>query len=55
LSEKNNTPMVAYENMRAAMKRTAFRGALIPALQDAVVGPFIPSGVRVHEQLTLAL
>ena len=53
LSEKNNTPMVAYESMRAAMKRTAFRGALIPALQDSVVGPFVTSRTRVQEQLTL--
>jgi phosphoribosyl 1,2-cyclic phosphodiesterase len=55
LSEKNNTPMVAYQNMRDTLRRTAFRGALIPALQDAVVGPFIPVGIRVQEQLTLAL
>jgi len=55
LSEKNNTPMVAYESMRNAVRRTAFRGALIPALQDAVVGPFIPIGIRVPEQLTLAM
>jgi phosphoribosyl 1,2-cyclic phosphodiesterase len=55
LSEHNNTPMVAYECMRAALKRTSFRGALIPALQDGVVGPFIPSGVRVAQQLSLSL
>ena len=55
LSEKNNTPMVAYQNMRDAVKRTAFRGALIPALQDAVAGPFVPSTARAHEQLSLSL
>lgn len=55
LSEKNNTPMKAYESMRAAMQRTAFRGALSPALQDAVVGPFMPGSRRAHDQLSLAL
>jgi phosphoribosyl 1,2-cyclic phosphodiesterase len=55
LSEYNNTPVVAYEAMRSAIKGTPFRGALIPALQDGVVGPFTPSGLRKHEQLTLGL
>jgi phosphoribosyl 1,2-cyclic phosphodiesterase len=54
LSEKNNTALVAYENMRAAVKGTRFRGALIPALQDAVVGPFMPAGGRA-QQLSLGL
>ncbi len=55
LSEKNNTPRVAYDNMRSSLKGTAFRGALIPALQDAAIGPFIPAGIRVQEQLSLGL
>ena len=55
LSEYSNTPVVAYEAMRASIKGTAFRGALIPALQDGVVGPFTPSGLRKHEQLSLGL
>lgn len=55
LSEKNNTPMVAYESMRAAVERTSFRGALIPALQDAVLGPFTPRGGRAEDQLSLSL
>ncbi|MEX2152808.1 MAG: hypothetical protein WD825_05665, partial [Gemmatimonadaceae bacterium] len=55
LSEENNTPTVAYQNMRAALRRTAFRGALIPALQDRVVGPFTASAGRGHQQLSLGL
>lgn len=53
LSEQNNTPVVAYESMRAAMKDTDFRGALIPALQDGVIGPFSPTPIRKADQLTL--
>lgn len=55
LSEKNNTPMVAYENMKGAVRGTGFRGALIPALQDRVVGPFVPSPAKSERQLCLAL
>ncbi len=55
LSEQNNTPVVAYENMRAAVKGTNFRGALMPAPQDGVIGPFAPRPIRKTEQLTLAL
>lgn len=55
LSEENNTPRLAYDAMRAALKGTPFRGALIPALQDGVLGPFMPSRPRVHEQLSLPL
>lgn len=40
LSEENNTPRVAYDTMKSQLKKTAFRGALLPALQDGVVGPF---------------
>ena len=55
LSENNNTPRVAYDAMRAAIKGTAFRGALIPALQDGVVGPFAPRGTKSAVQLSLGL
>lgn len=34
LSETNNTPRVATESMRAALRRTPFKGCIIPALQD---------------------
>jgi phosphoribosyl 1,2-cyclic phosphodiesterase len=55
LSEKNNTPKVAYENMRSGVQGTGFRGALMPAMQDGVVGPFVPLGTKTREQLSLAL
>jgi phosphoribosyl 1,2-cyclic phosphodiesterase len=53
LSENNNTPVAAYEAMRAAIKGTAFRGALMPAMQDGVVGPFAPRVTKSDVQLSL--
>jgi phosphoribosyl 1,2-cyclic phosphodiesterase len=53
LSEENNTPTIAYDNMRATVKRTAFRGALIPALQDGIVGPFTAIAHKSATQLSL--
>ena len=53
LSENNNTPRAAYDSMRAAIKGTAFRGALIPALQDGVIGPFAPRATKSETQLSL--
>ena len=41
LSEENNTPEIAYDTMKSTLKKTAFRGALMPAMQDVVVGPFV--------------
>jgi len=55
LSENNNTATAAYETMRAAVRSTAFRGALIPALQDGVVGPFALVGRKSAVQLTLGI
>jgi phosphoribosyl 1,2-cyclic phosphodiesterase len=55
LSEHNNTPRAAYDSMRAAIKGTAFRGALIPALQDGVIGPFLPRATKSSTQLSLGL
>lgn len=55
LSENNNTPVVAYEAMRAAIKGTAFRGALLPAMQDGVLGPFAPRATKSAVQLSLGL
>ena len=55
LSENNNTPRLAYDAMREAIKGTSFRGALIPALQDGVVGPFVPRGSKSAVQLSLGL
>ena len=53
LSENNNTPRAAYDSMRVAIKGTTFRGALIPALQDGVIGPFAPRATKSDVQLSL--
>jgi phosphoribosyl 1,2-cyclic phosphodiesterase len=55
LSEENNTPRIAYDSMRAAIKGTSFRGALLPAMQDGVVGPFAVRPSRSATQLSLGL
>ena len=55
LSEENNTPVLAFTSMRDALKKTAFRGSVLPALQDSVVGPFLASGTATNRQLSLAL
>ena len=55
LSESNNTARVAYDSMRDAIKSTRFRGALIPALQDGVVGPFVSRTTTHAVQLNLGI
>lgn len=55
LSEKNNSPAVAMTTMRGALRKTAFRGTLTPARQDAVVGPFALGGRRAEAPLQYAL
>ena len=55
LSEENNTPRVAFDGMRAALRTTSFRGSLIPAGQDVAIGPFMPKGFKAEVQLTLGL
>jgi len=55
ISEQNNTPRVAFNNMRSAMKGTEFRGAMIPAAQDMVMGPFTPREFKGEGQLSLGL
>lgn len=54
LSEHNNTPSAAYDSMKAAVRGTGFRGALVPARQDCMMGPFTVSHRR-QEQLSFAL
>lgn len=51
LSEPCNQPALATRTVRAALARTAFRGAVVPARQDEVVGPFGGGA----EQLSLRL
>ena len=55
LSEENNTPRLAYDSMRDAVRRTEFRGLLVPAFQDSVAGPFSTSGTAGPPQLALEL
>ena len=55
LSEENNTPRLAFDSMRAALKQTAFRGSLIPAAQDAAIGPVRLREFRGVGQLSLGL
>jgi phosphoribosyl 1,2-cyclic phosphodiesterase len=54
LSEKNNLPTVALRAMRAALKKTAFKGMLTAAKQDVVVGPFMP-GRRIESPMQFSL
>jgi hypothetical protein len=51
LSEQCNTPSVALDCTRTAIKGTQFQGTLTAATQDAVVGPFMP-GMRKAEPPT---
>jgi phosphoribosyl 1,2-cyclic phosphodiesterase len=53
LSEENNTPMLAFTGMREALKKTAFRGSVLPAMQDSAVGPFVAMGNTANYQLSL--
>jgi phosphoribosyl 1,2-cyclic phosphodiesterase len=55
LSENCNTPRVAMAAMRAALAKSRFRGTLTAAKQDAVCGPFVPSGARAEKPLQYAL
>jgi phosphoribosyl 1,2-cyclic phosphodiesterase len=55
VSENNNTPEIAYANMRAALRTTRFRGTVIPAFQESVVGPLSVSTAKSAQQLCLAL
>ena len=55
LSENNNTPRAAYDTTRAALKGSAFRGMLLPSMQDAVVGPFTLRATKSATQLSLGL
>ena len=55
LSENCNTPQIALGAMRSAIARSAFRGTLTAAKQDAVVGPFTPGAARAEPPLQYAL
>ena len=49
LSAHNNTPEMARSAVRSALRGTLFRGKLSTAIQDGVVGPFMPRGGRVED------
>ena len=58
LSESCNEPRLAAAEVSAALARTRFRGAVVPALQDVVTGPFVAHAHRraaAAEQLGLGL
>jgi hypothetical protein len=55
LSEENNTPRIAFDNMNDALKKTRFRGSLIPTLQDRAIGPVRLREFRSERQLGLGL
>ncbi len=58
LSESCNEPRLASADVGAALARTRFRGAVTPALQDVVAGPFVAHAApraRAAEQLALGL
>jgi phosphoribosyl 1,2-cyclic phosphodiesterase len=49
LSHQNNTPEMACSAVRSALRGTSFKGKLSTALQDNVVGPFMPRGSRAED------
>lgn len=49
LSHQNNTPDIARNAVRSALRGTAFRGKLTTAPQDSVIGPFMPRGGKVED------
>lgn len=57
LSESCNDPRLAAHAVSEALGRTRFRGAVTPALQDVVAGPFTATAARrpATEQLSLGL
>ncbi|GJG87594.1 MBL fold metallo-hydrolase [Gemmatimonadetes bacterium T265] len=58
LSESCNEPRLASADVGAALARTRFRGAITPALQDLVAGPFVATAHKRSggaEQLALGL
>jgi phosphoribosyl 1,2-cyclic phosphodiesterase len=55
LSQKNNTPWIATETVRASVARTAFRGTITAASQGNVTGPFMPKGATYRKAAQLEL
>jgi len=55
LSDENNTPRLAFDSMQDALRKTRFRGSLIPAPQDQAIGPVRLREFRGEGQLSLGL
>jgi phosphoribosyl 1,2-cyclic phosphodiesterase len=55
LSERCNRPYVALKSMTEALERSRFRGTLTAAVQDGVVGPFVPHASRAEKPLQYEL
>jgi len=49
LSQQNNTPEMARGAVRSALRGTSFRGKLVTAPQDNVLGPFMPRGGKIED------
>jgi len=55
LSERCNRPYVALKSMTEALARSRFRGTLTAAVQDGIVGPFVPHASRAEAPLQYEL
>lgn len=55
LSQKNNTPRIALETVRAALAETDFDGEITAASQGRVSGPFTPKGIPYRGPMQLQL
>lgn len=55
LSAQNNSPETALRTVRGGLRKTAYRGGLTTAPQDAVVGPFSAKGARAAAALQFSL
>lgn len=54
ISEACNTPDLAVQTVRDAIRPARFSGTITPAPQDVVIGPFVP-GIRPAKQLELSI
>ena len=55
LSERCNRPYVALKSMTEALTRSRFRGTLTAAVQDGIVGPFVPHASRAEAPIQYEL
>ena len=55
LSHHNNSPEMARNAVRSALRGTSFRGKLTISPQDEVIGPFTPRGGRIEDPRQFSL